>query len=613
MKDINETIVGDQPLSEEDRELVELIYSRLDTFEQSCREQHDMARKAREIIRLRDPDQDPAGTTEPTLQLQTLKSTINNVVADQMQNLPEAKLLPEFPAQQEATEDLQDLVHHIVYEVNDYPGIHRRRAEDFYATGTVVTQVAWDPDMSNGKGDIAIIRWPIEAFLWDPMADDIQNARAVYKVSWHPMSWYKSHYPDAAPYVNPEDGEHYAVGLPESQRTKHSDEEARAMLLEYWYREYNAKKHQYTINVAYCAGGALLTQKKNVYKHGMYPFVIDVYSPVEGSMVGDGMVSDLVPMMRYINRYAKYIDTNLRMSSKGRILTRRNSGIDREALADWSQDIVEGDSVIQGQDWNWMQHAPFNGMISNQMLQFQSDLKQDAGANQFTRGETTGGIVSGKAIAALQSAGGKVQQMRVQLLNAGFKLIVEQVLWLMSEFYTADRILLVTGKDLVQREVTMDAARFFGNTGKAVNPPPYTVQVEISTRDPIRIESMNETYMQAFTMAAQSQQFFPLSALFEILNIDGKDRLLPIIRANEQHQQQMQQMQQQVEEMTGQLQQLEQENRSLKATTSQVTSALAKMGASGAIGRNQPQAQQLVQQARMQNIPPQLLEPNYEE
>lgn len=613
MKDLNETIVGDQPLSEEDRELVELIYSRLDTFEQSCREQHDMARKAREIIRLRDPDQDPAGTTEPTLQLQTLKSTINNVVADQMQNLPEAKLLPEFPAQQEATEDLQDLVHHIVYEVNDYPGIHRRRAEDFYATGTVVTQVAWDPDMSNGKGDIAIIRWPIEAFLWDPMADDIQNARAVYKVSWHPISWYRSHYPDAAPYVNPEDGEHDAVGLPESQRTKHSDEEARAMLLEYWYREYNAKKHQYTINVAYCAGGALLTQKKNVYKHGMYPFVIDVYSPVEGSMVGDGMVSDLVPMMRYINRYAKYIDTNLRMSSKGRILTRRNSGIDREALADWSQDIVEGDSVIQGQDWNWMQHAPFNGMISSQMLQFQSDLKQDAGANQFTRGETTGGIVSGKAIAALQSAGGKVQQMRVQLLNAGFKLIVEQVLWLMSEFYTADRILLVTGKDLVQREVTMDAARFFGNTGKAVNPPPYTVQVEISTRDPIRIESMNETYMQAFTMAAQSQQFFPLSALFEILNIDGKDRLLPIIRANEQHQQQMQQMQQQVEEMTGQLQQLEQENRSLKATTSQVTSALAKMGASGAMGRAQPQAQQLVQQARMQNIPPQLLEPNYEE
>jgi cell division septum initiation protein DivIVA len=114
-------------------------------------------------------------------------------------------------------------------------------------------------------------------------------------------------------------------------------------------------------------------------------------------------------------------------------------------------------------------------------------------------------------------------------------------------------------------------------------------------------------------MAAQSQQFFPLSALFEILNIDGKDRLLPIIRANEQHQQQMQQMQQQVEEMTGQLQQLEQENRSLKATTSQVTSALAKMGASGAIGRNQPAAQQLVQQARMQNIPPQLLEQNYEE
>ena len=42
------------------------------------------------------------------------------------------------------------------------------------------------------------------------------------------------------------------------------------------------------------------------------------------------------------------------------------------------------DSVVQGEDWNWMQHAPLNRMIVQQMLQMQNDLKQDSGANQFT-------------------------------------------------------------------------------------------------------------------------------------------------------------------------------------------------------------------------------------
>jgi len=577
---MRELILSEQPLNEEEKKLLEEVYARLELFEQANRPYHEEAKNVREIIRLRDPYQDPPDAKEKTLQLQTLKSTYNNCIADQMLNLPEAKLVPETLEQQEAVDDLQDLVHHVVYDVNNYESVHRRRAEDLYGPGTAITQVAWDPDMSHGKGDIALIRWPIEAFLWDPQADDIQDARAVIKIGWHPMSWYEEHYPDEAPYINGEDGLYNEVGLPTVQQEKTSDDEPRAMLLEYWYRKYDPKKHAYTINVAYCAGGALLVHKKNIYDHGMYPFVIDVHSTIEGSMVGEGLVTELVPMMRYINRYARYIDMNLRMSSKGRILTRRNSNIDREALADWSQDIVEGDSVVQGEDWNWMQHAPFNGMISNQMLQFQSDLKQDAGANQFSRGETTGGIVSGKAIAALQTAGAKIQQLRTGTMNNGFKQIVLQVLWLMSQFYDEKRVTLVTGRGGA-REVTMEAERFFGKKRSkgAVPAPPYTVQVEISTRDPIRIDAMNQTFMEAYTMAAQAQQFFPLSALFEILNIEGKDRLMPIIRENEQTQQMMQQLQQQVAEQQAQMEQMQKENASLKATGAQLTNSLSNVNA----------------------------------
>lgn len=578
--------VSEQKLTPEQRELVDTVYNRLELFEPWCRPFHETAKEMREVLRLRDPKQDDADVKERTLQLQTLKSTFNNCVADQMQNMPEPKLIPETPELNDVAMDLQDAVRYVVYNVNKYNVIHRRRTEDLYATGTAITQVTWDETMCQGKGDIAIIRWPVEAFLWDPQAENIQDARAVMKVSWHPLSWFRAHYPDAAAYVAAEDGAHNQVGLSDIGQMRANDDEGRAALLEYWYREYDASKKRYSINVAYCAGGALLAEQKDVFAHGRYPFVVDVHSTIEGTPVGDGMVAELVPMMRYINRYARYIDTNLRMSSKGRMFTRKNSGIDRQALADWSNDIIEGDRVERGVDWDWMQHAPLNGMVVNQMLQFQNDLKQDSGANQFTRGETTAGVTSGKAIAALQEAGGKITSLRTETLNAGFQEIVEQILWLMSEFYTDERVKLITGRDGVNREVAMSAKRFFGGkrTKGSIPPPPYMVQVEIDRRNPVLVEAQNEMYMQAYTMAAQAQQFFPLSSLFELMNIDGKDRLMPVILENENHQKQMQQLQQQNAQMMEQMAQLQKDNDNLRATSTQMTNALANVGASNGGG-----------------------------
>ena len=571
----------DQPLTDEEKELLETIYDRLEIFEQQNREYHEAAKKSRKILHMEDPDQDNGATIakngKKTLQLQTLKSTINNVVADQMLSMPEAKLLPEIPEMQDAADDVQDMVHYVVYCANDFEQMHYRRCEDFYAPGTAVTQVAWDPDMAYGKGEIALIRWPIEAFLWDPTAERLEDCRAVMKVSWHPLSWYKEHYPETGKYVGCDDGEHNNVGMSDSQEdAEHQDDEKRALLVEYWWREYNAKTRRYTINVAYAAGNALLDVDKDVYAHGMYPFVIDVHDSIEGSLVGEGLVSELAPMMRYINRYMSYIDMNLRMASKGRLLVRKESGIDREALADWENDIIEG-NVIGPDSIQWLQNQPFNSMINQMMMQLQTDLKQDSGANQFTRGETTGGIVSGKAINSLIQAGGKVASMRTEQLKYGFKQIIEQVIWLMAQFYDDDRVMMITGRPTA---IQVDTQRLFGRKTKgAVNPPPYTVQIEVSSRDPQRVANQNQMFMEAYTMSAQAQQFFPLSSLFQILNLDGKDKILPVIQANETYQQQMQQMQQQLEQMGQQMQQMAEENQNLKKTATQLTNSLASMSA----------------------------------
>lgn len=142
---------------------------------------------------------------------------------------------------------------------------------------------------------------------------------------------------------------------------------------------------------------------------------------------------------------------------------------------------------------------------------------------------------------------------------------------------------MITGSTGLKRELNLNVRKFFGKdyakVRDGVMPPPYTVQVEVDRRNPARVDAMNEMYMQAYTMAAQAQQYFPLSALFRLMNIDGKDRLLPIIEANENQMQTMQAMQAQMEQMAGQIEQLQVENSNLKTTSAQATNALANVGA----------------------------------
>lgn len=579
-----------QKLTREEKALVDLIYERLRIWNDGCKEIHERAKTARKILLLQDPEQDKAGSKHKTLQLQTLVSTFNNCVADQMDNVMEAVMTPERAELQEVADDLNDIVR-FVYEQNEYLSYHRQRVIDYLGPGTAVCEIMWDENMNFGKGEIRLSRVPIEQFLWDPAESDIQNARALMKVSWHPKSWYDDMYPEKGKYVDADENSDRAVGKMENQAKVFQDE-PKAMLVEYWYREYDASTKKYKINLARVAGGALLENHKNVYKHGMYPFVLDVYSEIEGMPVGEGMVMQLAPMMRYINRYARYMDENIRASAKTRMLVRKTADLDQEAIEDWNRDVIEGNSIGE-ESIRYLNSPPLSALAGNQMLQMQMDLKQDSGQNQFARGETAGGVTAASAIASLQEAGSKQTRMRTEALKRGFKRITEQVLWLISQFYKEGRIMLITGKNDLPKEVDMSASKYMPEGGKTIKPPPYIVRVNVQRMNPATVGAQNQLYIDIFKMCAQAQTPFPLSALIRMLNVDGKDRVLPVIDAVEQQtaitnqlamenaqlKQTVQDQQASIEAMKGSLLKQSQEARS---TSSQGTMTDAGMGMSQA-------------------------------
>ena len=608
---LDELVSSTQPLEPEEKKLIEKIYGRLKNWGDNLQPYYARVKAARKVALLDDPEQDDPtenGGQRPrnkTLQLQTLKSTLNNCIADQMDNMPEALLSPERPGMEKIAMDMSDVIHFIL-DRNKYEDIHRQRVEDFFVAGTAVTQVAWDDTMDDGRGNVAIIRWPVEAMVWDPYVSDIQEARAIMKVSWHPHEWYEEHYPDKACWVGDDDYEHNQIGKPDAQQELTNASEHQSMMIEYWYRTFDAHSKRHKINVVYVAGNALLEKAENVYWHGRYPFRFDTFTAVEGSPAGVGLIEELTPMMRYINRYARYVDENLRMSAKMRMLVRKDSGIDTEALADWNSNIITGD-FIDAANIQWLQSKPLNGIAVQQMLQFQTDLKQDSGQNQFTRGETAGGVTAAQAISALQEAGGKITRLHTSVLNAGFGEIAEQIVWLVAQFYTEAKEQMITGSDGKAHKVIMGADHLMGNDEdgiKAALPPeeelaqlppeladrirrtarrkaikrkkerfapPYTVNVQVQRRNPLRVQAQNELFIQAYTMAAQAGQQFPLSLLFDLLTVDGKERILPVLQQVDQQAAQMQQAMAQIEQLQG-------ENEELSKTVDMYGNALRQTG-----------------------------------
>ena len=125
-----------------------------------------------------------------------------------------------------------------------------------------------------------------------------------------------------------------------------------------------------------------------------------------------------------------------------------------------------------------------------------------------------------------------------------------------------DRLLPAEGKipglgSMIRERAQMKAAKRRKNN---LAPPPYTVQVQVSRRNPLRVQAQNELYIQAYTMAAQAGQQFPLKVLFELLTVDGKERIMPILE--------------EVDQITQTIEALMQENQMLKDSNANMQGTL---------------------------------------
>lgn len=557
--DPRDVALMDQPLGEGGKELLRRGYELFDGFRDNLRDAHDEMRRARQMRRLKQPER--SLTAPPSM---TLNSCIDNVIADQIDNMPEAVLIPEREETEGTADEMTDVVGFVLYQAG-WPGKYNQLMEDATVTGTGVAQVFWDEDMMNGDGMVNVIAWHPEDFYPDPLYENIQDGRACFKATLTTVAWVKEHYPDASPYVKgdairPEDSHGSFV------EAVFGDE--KVTLLEYWYKRYDAEKRKTRVHMAQMAGNALLYStelglgcskdeyEEGIYAHGQYPFVMYRYRRVFREPFGTGMTHDHAGTQNAIDRYQKYIDDNARQSSVVRHFIRRGSGVNIEDVADMTKTIIEWDGNDIREVMQTVQAAPLNGQVYQMMTFLVDAMKDDSGQNAFNRGEVTGGVTANSAIQSLMTQGNKITRWHVEQFKDAFREMVEQVLSVLSEYMEPGRTLRIVGGN--DSNMGMKGKLIVVNPsnreGDKMPKPAYSVRVQ-ANRSSSAADRFNDLVMRAAEISAQSGKPIPADQLIDALQaIPNKGRVVAMLREAgtlydelAQAQAQMQQMQQTIQ------------------------------------------------------------------
>ena len=557
--DPHDFLDGDQPLSGDEKALVKRAYDLYTEFKTKLEPAHMEMIEARKMRQLRQSEQ---SQTSPLSM--TLNSCVDNVVADQIDNMPEAVMVPEREETAQSAEEMTDVVSYVLEQAG-WPGKYHDIMEDAAVTGTGIAQVLWDEDMENGEGMVNVIAWHPEDFYPDPCYENIQDGRACFKATTTTVAWIEEHYPHAKGYVKPDEIRH---ADPIDARIEAAPGDEKVTLLEIWYKRYDAKKRRYRVHMAQLAGQALLYStelgfgcskndyKEGVYAHGRYPFELFRYRKVFRWPFGTGLMHDYKGQQHAIDRYSKYIDDNARKSSSPRYFIRKGTGITADVIADTSREIVEWEGNDIRETMQVVQADPLNNQVYQMMNYLADTMKQDSGQNQFNRGEGGMGVTAASAIGQLITQGGKITRWHCEQFKDSFREMVEQILWVLSDYMTPKRKLKIVGgwnSDMTMKDryVELKAPK---KTGDALPKPAYTVRVQVQRHDPMWSERNNQIVQAAAQTAAAAGTPIPPYIQFMMMQgIQNKGQIVRTLKDVDSMAAQMSQMQGENEQMRKQL------------------------------------------------------------
>ena len=493
----------------------------------------------------------------PRMSTPMITSCIENIKADLMDEMPEAIILPDAAGDAPMiTAKVLTKVVEQELDACDWEGEYAKGVHDFLQDGWCAFESGHDPLENNGLGGAFIHYVMNKNFMCDPQTPDLQDGRACFVLDVKPWDWFQQHYPDIYPYMVGDEG------LIEADRIESTTEPPRVKalrIIEMWVKEFDPKRKSAAVHFVRVAGHQViedskLTYPNGYYEHGMFPFRICRLYPQKGSALGLGICDLFKDTQRYADKLNAILLENALRARTPRLFIQEGM-VDIDDVRDFGKEAIEVHGNLEAAV-KWMDTQPLPSYMMNFAQMMQASIKNEAGSNDQSRGQTAGGVTAASAITALQDMSTKRSRMEARELQRGFKECVRMMIEMMREKDIVPREIVITVEGQ-QAIVPFDSRSLYRSDGKG-RKMPIEALITIKTSRQTRFSRMahNELVLQFVNMFQQTAD--PL-IMMEALEMDDKEQILDTIRKAQRGgmlalQQQNAQMQAQLQQMSEQLQ-----------------------------------------------------------
>lgn len=618
----NKSKETDNPNEPEQQKLYDMVYQDYQVFKAQRQTVEDTWRREQRFY-----DGDHWFGLRPPEVSQMRPNDVENVAWSQVESIV-AKLVgwmpqPDFEAQEPNDEKKAEmLTEYIPYELSciKFKQKHIRAVRRMVIHGPLVYKVVYDPTVEGGKGmnryigNNDIIPVDLGSFFPDPRLKDfiyLQKGSANIIHTVQSLDYFKERWKERGKLVQ-QDNMSADVEIFDRDNRRQSgfngdtssdpiiQQSERSGLIEYWYKgkpkimtpddkklfkqlaednlaegkdpSENEAKAKGTMNGIHCiyisTSGVFLEHKSYVYDHGQYPIVARTLFPDEDNPWGKGYMRDMMAPQIMLNKYSELgVEIMAKMGNPAIVYD--ETAITKPDV--WKRKRSEPAAMLPANDmngWKELQGAEIPSSAFSALEYYKDMLQKIPGQFDSANGQASSNVTSGEQAKALIAASSGRLALSAELIQDALEEVFMQYIELMAQFYTTERIVRVTGKQVsISRDniVNMAPSEYEvtdPTTGEKVTRPVveeyvphFDIKVNIGVDKPKDREYMIQMAFNLFKMLDPStgMPFIDAQAV-EYTVENGRMEPFSVIndrmQAAQQQMQKMQELQTQIEQLT---------------------------------------------------------------
>ena len=454
-----------------------------------------------------------------------LLNAIANKHADAMDNYPAPNILPREKADVEEARRLSDIVP-VVLEQTGYEGTYSEAWWDKLIGGTAIYGVFWDSGKLNGLGDIAVEPVDVLNLFWEPGITDIQDSANVFHLSLADNKALESSYPQLSGNLGGS-----TLDISKYVYDDTVDTSGKSVVVDWYYKKQVGK----TTVLHFCK------------------YVNDPLFILEGTPCGFGYIDIGKGAQEYIDRGDQAVMQNMLSNAKPRYFIRSDGSVNEAEYGDMTKDFVHTDGNLGQDSILPIAGKGLSSIYLNVLDRKVEELKETTGNRDVSTGGSASGVTAASAIAAMQEAGSKLSRDSNKAAYRAFREIVLLVVELIRQFYDLPRQFRIIGANGEQSFISSTNAGLLpqaqGNdfgVDMGYRVPLFDIEIAAEKASPYSKLSQNELALQFFGAGFVNPQLTDQAlACLEMMDFDGKDRMMQRIAQNGTLYQQLMQARQQ--------------------------------------------------------------------